>query len=907
MEVFEENTSFHNKFKLFQSNMVIDTKLETLNQRLDESILSEGGQLPNISTIQPPKNQNLNVCQGIQINEYRSKIPSINIMNNSIQNKSTDIIELKNVSQINQNIESFQKKLTEKQVKIDNSINKYLSLRGEENLVSITEENQQKAQWNQNQLSVLSKLKMNLTNRESKIIKKLRVSNKKIRKFINDISDNFFERDRFYLQCCAKIYSCFSFNQFQNKAFVPLFHPQSNLKIALDIFFCLINCLFFFFSSILITFQVDLDIEQDIYDIMYVIWLLQILIKLNTAIYQKRNLILTHIIACLWYLLGVLELHYFGEEKTWFDEGIAADKNWIKLYVCSLYWSLTLMTTGSNEAQTISQASFTSFIMLITAIIFGYLVNIIGIILTEADQEEEKQRRDTNQINKYMRKRQINKTLQRAINLDLEYYYHHNYKKDDELNQMVLSKISNNLLHDLKEQYFGKILEKIPFLSSNFSHETLQKLVMIIEEESYLPGQMINENLSSQQNKLIYIVEGSVKLVRQICEYDYDQAHINNNNNNNVGKEQVLGEAQFFGGVNEGMIYQACDFTRILTIKRDKFLETIRQNEKDLQVFCSIREKVGLYQDYEVIKQACKVCFKNNHQFERCPLVHFDKSDYTIKENFFLKQKQIRQIWERKNKPQPNAIMNQALVEEKQREHQKNISKNNQNQLCPKRERFLALSTIQSKDLDQQYRCSSDAQKYCTQSKIEDFEEDCKIQNSEYQIQRQRQMSTQKYKNPNRTNVSINQNIEDEEYTAKERKSYEKSAIMSQNFDYPYQNQQIENSQQNLNKDTANLNYVQNQQMYYPMNLDQRIDRIEDLLKSLVKESTGKFIQGNEKQFAIESIQNNKHSQQSNLELDQKRDYDIYFPNGNSQKVISEYNQKIRFNVRKLKTSKLRK
>ncbi|KAL4480922.1 hypothetical protein ABPG73_020943 [Tetrahymena malaccensis] len=821
MDNFEENTSFHNKFQLFQKTMVIDTKLETLNLRLDESVVSEGDQLPNISTVQNQQNQQLNANFGLQINEQRTKMPSINIMNNSIQNKSTDIIELKNIAQISQNNEHIQQKATEKHVKIDNSMNKYFSLRGEENLISITEENQQKKQQNQNELPVLLKLKMNLTNRESKIIKNLRVSNKKIRKFINDISDNFFERDRFYLQCCAKIYSCFWFNQIQNKTIIPLFHPQSNLKIALDMFFCLVNCLFFFFSSILITFSVDLDVGSVIYDFMYIMWLLQISIKLNTAIYQKANLIQSRKLIAL---------------------------NYIKRYA---------------------------------------LYDLIPFILILIPYQ----------------------TLQRAINLDLEYYYHHNYKKDDELNQMVLSKISSNLLHDLKEQYFGKILEKIPFLSTNFSHETLQKLAMIIEEESYLPGQIINENFSQVSNKLIYIVEGSVKLVRQVCEQDYDQP--NTNNSYNIGKEQVLGEASFFGGVNEGMIYQACDFTRILTLERDKFLETIRQNEKDLQVFCSIREKVGLYQDYEPINLACKVCFKNKHLFEHCPLVHFDKSDYTIKENFFLKQKQLRQSWDRKQKPQPNAVMNQALVEEKQREHQKNSAKNNQNQLCPKRERFLALSTIQSKDLDQQYRCSSDAQKSFTQSKIEDFEEDQKVQNSEYQIQRQRQMSTQKYKNPNRTNVSINQNIDEEniqDYPVKERKSYEQSAIMSQNLDFPYQSQQIQSSQQNLNKEVANLNFLQNQQIYYPTHIDQRIDRIEDLLKSLVKESTSKLTQGNnEKLFASENAQGSKNNQQPNLELDQKRDYDIYFPYGNSQKVISEYNQKIRFNVRKLKTSKIRK
>lgn len=42
---------------------------------------------------------------------------------------------------------------------------------------------------------------------------------------------------------------------------------------------------------------------------------------------QLANLIVKmfligHIIACVWYLVGVVELDYLGEETTWFENGV---------------------------------------------------------------------------------------------------------------------------------------------------------------------------------------------------------------------------------------------------------------------------------------------------------------------------------------------------------------------------------------------------------------------------------------------------------------------------------------------------------------------------------------------------------------------------------------------------------
>jgi len=60
-----------------------------------------------------------------------------------------------------------------------------------------------------------------------------------------------------------------------------------------------------------------------------------------------------HVIACAWYLVGQIELNYFEYETTWYDEGLSADRLWWKLYLESLYWALTLLTTGSNTVFTV--------------------------------------------------------------------------------------------------------------------------------------------------------------------------------------------------------------------------------------------------------------------------------------------------------------------------------------------------------------------------------------------------------------------------------------------------------------------------------------------------------------------------------------------------------------------------
>lgn len=93
-------------------------------------------------------------------------------------------------------------------------------------------------------------------------------------------------------------------------------------------------------------------------------------------------LVFGHIVACAYYLIGQFELNILEYETTWYDEGLGKDYTWWKLYLESIYWSLTLLTTGSNVAFSLMQMLFTTTAMLGTTIMFGYMLNVTGSIIS---------------------------------------------------------------------------------------------------------------------------------------------------------------------------------------------------------------------------------------------------------------------------------------------------------------------------------------------------------------------------------------------------------------------------------------------------------------------------------------------------------------------------------------------
>ncbi|KAL4486680.1 hypothetical protein ABPG72_022155 [Tetrahymena utriculariae] len=350
-----------------------------------------------------------------------------------------------------------------------------------------------------------------------------------------------------------------------------------------------------------------------------------------------KTCLLGHIIAFIWYLVGQIELNYLQNENTWYESSIGKDGEWWKLYLQAYYWALTLMATGSNLAETPLQIFFTSFIMPFTTIIFGYLIGMIGVILSEIGEEEEKKRKDINVINKYMRIRNISKNIQRVVNLDLEYYYQKNFKKIQEENQQVLTKISCHLNEKLKTDYFGKIFSKIGFLNQNFGQETIEKLSLSCQEQYFLPNQIIFNENDKEDLSLIYIVEGEVELSRQVSSEEAASKILRV-----VKQDSVFGELSFFTGNQRNASAKATTFTTILKVSRQQFIEIVKGNDKEFQQLCLIKDNILQYNDYRLLQIKCRICHDFKHFESDCPIMHFDRDETNKRIRTFEKFKQNR-------------------------------------------------------------------------------------------------------------------------------------------------------------------------------------------------------------------------------------------------------------------------
>ena len=101
-----------------------------------------------------------------------------------------------------------------------------------------------------------------------------------------------------------------------------------------------------------------------------------------------------HILGCFWFYVaaGAAEAGY---EVTWvtsYDGGYAATASVSEQYLYSVYWALTTLTTvgyGDIVPANNMERAYCLFAMLIGAMMFGYMMSTIGVMVTQMDKEAQ--------------------------------------------------------------------------------------------------------------------------------------------------------------------------------------------------------------------------------------------------------------------------------------------------------------------------------------------------------------------------------------------------------------------------------------------------------------------------------------------------------------------------------------
>ncbi|KAL4433149.1 hypothetical protein ABPG74_010844 [Tetrahymena malaccensis] len=269
---------------------------------------------------------------------------------------------------------------------------------------------------------------------------------------------------------------------------------------------------------------------------------------------------------------------------------------------------------------------------------------VIGLILAEMAKQQENQTRDIRTINEYMQQRNISNNLKAKVNQNLLHYYQKNFKQQQIENEQVLCRLSGELKDSLFLEYNMKILSKIPFLQRNFSQQTLNQISLCLKEDYYFPNQIIQFEKDIQNQSLMIIIEGQV----EIDLYPNSQRSKQQNSIQLLNPGDIFGQFSFFTGQAQQFSTKSTDFTKIMRLDRQDFIEIVKKNDSEHQKYCEIKDKILFQNGFINVDLKCQICHSNLHSYLNCTNVGLNKKGIFLKIKILESDIQKRQQFKRK-------------------------------------------------------------------------------------------------------------------------------------------------------------------------------------------------------------------------------------------------------------------
>lgn len=175
------------------------------------------------------------------------------------------------------------------------------------------------------------------------------------------------------------------------------------------------------------------DITKKLGELVCIDATIQSLVSLIKLIF--RIVLLAHIFACIWYLIGK---NSFFPQDNWILHNDLSDSEWWVQYLYSYYFVCVTMNTvgfGDVTPQNPLEVFFVIVFIFVACGIFAYSLNSIGIIVGEIWKRQNEFTKDLNLINQFMREKNINFELKMRVRKYLEYIW--NEEKLEEVEEQV--------------------------------------------------------------------------------------------------------------------------------------------------------------------------------------------------------------------------------------------------------------------------------------------------------------------------------------------------------------------------------------------------------------------------------------------------------------------------------------
>ncbi|ONK57795.1 uncharacterized protein A4U43_C09F4170 [Asparagus officinalis] len=284
----------------------------------------------------------------------------------------------------------------------------------------------------------------------------------------------------------------------------------------------------------------------------------------------------THTAACIFYYLATT-MPSSQEGYTWIGSLKLGDYQYMhfreidfwRRYITSMYFAIVTMATvgyGDIHAVNVREMIFIMIYISFDMILGAYLIGNMTALIVKGSKTERFRDKMTELI-KYMNKNKLGRDLRSQIKDHLLLHYESNYTRDSILEDIpvaVRSKISQTL--------YSEMVKKVP-LFKGCSDEFLNQIVMKLNEEFFLPGEVILEQGSAVDQ--IYIIshghleevvigeDGSEESIAELATYD------------------IFGEVAVLCNIPQPYTVRVCELCRLLRMEKQALTSILQLYFKD--------------------------------------------------------------------------------------------------------------------------------------------------------------------------------------------------------------------------------------------------------------------------------------------------------------------------------------
>lgn len=332
-----------------------------------------------------------------------------------------------------------------------------------------------------------------------------------------------------------------------------------------------------------------------------------------------RILLLSHIFACFWYLVGNSNIY----ETSWLTNyDLSGKEPWIKYLSAYYYVCVTMNTVGFGDItpQNHIEILFSIGFIYVACGVFAYSLNCIGIIVNDLTKRSNQLSKELNVINEFMNQKKIGFDLRMRVRNYLEYILKEEDIEKVEEQAKIIKKLSDSIKEELLIEANGAVIRDIKLFSLNFSEDTLRKTVLIMKEMRFTPGDIIFSKNDYQNKDLFLIRKGMIQLY---IENQSFQCNSDTTVVKTLKEGDLFGEKSFFTDKQRTVSAKSIDFTTVYIINQEEFISILRRNTKDFEKFCEIKDKINVYHDASSLFVKCASCKKNSHLIDACPILHY--------------------------------------------------------------------------------------------------------------------------------------------------------------------------------------------------------------------------------------------------------------------------------------------